>query len=136
MSLQDNLTNLLNHQRKNIKDIGLYGELSFDDMKRLDLAIDGDPTSSNDCCLYNGPIINKQYCSLSYKGTKCSIIRLIYHNFVKDVEQHHRIFHTCKNKGICCNYKHLYVKEFNFNNTPKIEESGETNVNEEIFSFS
>ena len=133
-SPQNYLRNLLSHQRKNIPDIGLYGKLLFDDMKRIDLFISGDPiVDVKNCCLFTGRRKN-DYCYFSYRGRKTSIIRLMYHNFIEDINPLHRIKHTCENKGVCCNLNHIYMI---IPEIKEIDESlGENDHIEETFKFS
>lgn len=105
---QDQLINLLTYQRKDIPDTGLYGRLSFEDLKRIDMITKGDIITSNDCCLYLAKA-KGNYCTFSFKGKKVSIIRLLYHNYVEDVKSTHKFRHICENPGICCNIRHLFV---------------------------
>ena len=139
MSLQDQLRNLLSHQRKDVNDIGLYGKLEFDDMKRLDRFIQGDPTSSMDCCLFLGKK-KGTYCYFSFRGKKVSILRLMYHNFVGDLEPIHKIGHTCDNKGICCNLQHYYMEnqiEEELSENKEISDSEQdSHADDDIFIFS
>ena len=106
-SKQDELRHLLCYQRRVIPDIGLYGRLSFDDLKRIDRTISGDITNSDNCCLYTGTIVRDKYSTFSYKGKKTSLIRLLYHNLVEDVDPTMKIEWSCENKGICCNLSHF-----------------------------
>lgn len=136
MSRQDNLSHLLCMQRADVPDIGLYGKLTFEDLKRIDLAISGDITKSFDCCLYNGATIGN-YCTFSYRGKKTSLLRMLHHNLVEDIKPDMRVKHTCQNKGICCNLSH-----FNMicEEASEIEENSESeresDADEEIFHFS
>lgn len=119
-SRQDNLRNLLCSQRKDIPDKGLYGKLQFEDMKRLDMCISGDIIISDKCCLYIGQTVSNRYCTFSFRGKKTSILRMLYHNFVDDIEPDLRLKYTCENKGLCCNLSHFDMES---EETPEIEES-------------
>ena len=110
-SKQDELTNLISLQRKDVPDVGLYGKLSFEDLKRIDRASLGDVTSSRNCCLYIGETVSNTYCTFSYKGKKTSIIRMLYHNFIGDIDPDAQIKYTCENKGRCCNLKHFELNK-------------------------
>ena len=116
---QDRLINLISMQRKDVPDIGLYGKMTFDDIKRLDRCIFDDIFNSTKCCLYNGTK-KGNYCMFSFRGKKTSVLRLIYHNYIEDVNTSSRIKHFCKNEGICCNINHFTI------NTSEIEEKEET----------
>jgi hypothetical protein len=108
-SPQFKLRYLLNFQRKNISDSGNYGRLGFQDLKRLDTYIKGNIFSSNKCCLYTGEI-KKKYSTISYKGKKVSVLRLLICNFVSDVKSEDILEYLCENTGICCNLKHFKIK--------------------------
>ena len=118
-SKQDELRNLLALQRKDVPDIGLYGKLSFEDLKRIDRCSLGDITKSKDCCLFVGNTVSNTYCTFSFRGKKTSIIRMLYHNFKGDINSDAHIKYTCENKGNCCNLSHF---ELNMKKAPKKEE--------------
>ena len=107
-SPQDQLTHLFRYQRPLINDSTLYGKVDFDDMKRLDRAIHGDPIVSTECCLYAAKTKGK-YAYFSYRGKKVSVLRLLSHNFVKDLHQEDTITYLCENPGLCCNIAHFRV---------------------------
>ena len=136
-SRQDNLRNLLCTQRKDVPDIGLYGKLTFEDWKRIDLTISGDITKSIGCCLYNGVTVGGNYCTFSFRGKKTSLLRILYHNLIEDLDPSMRIKHTCENKGICCNLSHFNMIS---DETSEIEEKSESehesDADEEVFHFS
>ena len=35
--------------------------------------------------------------------------RLLYENYVSDIEENQYIKYNCSNKGICCNINHMYT---------------------------
>jgi hypothetical protein len=119
-SRADNLKNLIVLQRNKVPDIGLYGKMTFFDLKRVDLLISGDITKSSNCCLYKGHIKNSSYCTFSFKGKKTSVLRLLYHNMISDINPNVKIKYSCENKGICCNLSHFYMDD---EETPEIEKS-------------
>jgi hypothetical protein len=110
-SPQFKLRYLLNfqRQRKNITDVGNYGKLDFQDIKRLDMYIKGNIFSSKECCLYTGEI-KKKYSTISYKGKKVSVLRLLYHNYIKDVQADDTLEYLCDKTGVCCNLRHFKIK--------------------------
>lgn len=139
-SPQLNFRALLNNQRpKNeIKDIGNYGLLDFNDIKRLDMYLKGN-IFSRSCCLYLGEIKNK-YSTISYKGKKVSVLRLIYHNYVDDITTSDTLEYTCQNAGTCCNINHYGIKNKNKKRVQKIdiediEPFHESAEEEDVFSF-
>ena len=105
-SPQNHLNHLIRFQRPLIKDSSLYGKLDFDDLKRIDLYIIGDPIVSDKCCLFKGKTTSR-YASISYRGKKVSILRLLCHNFIKDINPDDTIIYLCENPGLCCNIKHF-----------------------------
>jgi len=110
-SPQFKLRYLLNFQRQrsNIKEIGNYGKMDFHDIKRLDMYIKGNIFVSDNCCLYTGEI-KKKYSTISYKGKKVSVLRLLYHNYINDVESEDIVEYLCEKVGICCNLRHFKIK--------------------------
>jgi len=135
-SRQLNLRNIICMQRKDVPDIGLYGRLTFIDLKRIDLLISGDITNSTKCCLYTGKP-KGTYCTISFRGKKVSLLRILYHNLIEDINPHTRINHTCENKGICCNLSHfnMDIPEIE-ENSNFLQEDPENDVCEdELFNF-
>lgn len=135
-SPQFKLRYLLNfqRQRKNIKEIGNYGKLDFQDIKRLDTYIKGNIFVSEDCCIYTGET-KKKYSTISYKGKKVSVLRLLYHNYIDDVLSDDILEYLCDNPGICCNLNHFKIKDKNptinfeyedFDSDPFIKEKEKT----------
>lgn len=100
---------LIKNQRKNIKKIGNYGKLSFEDIKRIDKYIEEDIFEGKECIIYKGEI-KKNYATMSYKGKKVSVHRLLYHNYIDDINETDHIVFLCNNKSICCNLLHFYIK--------------------------
>lgn len=94
-----NLICLLKKQRKEIKNYNNYGKLTFSDIKRLDKKLNKN-IFTNECVLYNGHTRNNQ-CIFSYNGKKISLQRLLYHNYINDISQHH-VKLKCKNQTCCC----------------------------------
>ena len=102
---QDRLVNLCMLQRKNIIDFGNYGTMSFRDLKRFDKYIGGD-IFGTECCIWKGETV-KKYISISYKSKKISVIKLLYCNFINDLEEGDYLRNTCENKGFCCCLDHF-----------------------------
>ena len=104
--------NLIRKQRKNIKMIGNYGKLSFDDIKRIDKYIEEDifNNENKECIIYRGEL-KKNYATISFKGRKVSVHRLLYHNYIDDIKERDQIAFLCENRSICCNLKHFYKSE-------------------------
>lgn len=105
---QDQLVHLISFQRRDVLDSGLYGKLTFEDLKRLDLITQGDVVFSKQCCLYKGKP-KGSYCTFSFRGKKVSLLRLLYHNYYNDIKPSHRIKFLCENEGLCCNINHFFM---------------------------
>lgn len=104
--MNEHLIKLLNNQLKNISQQEKYGKLNFEDIKRLDKLIIGD-IFLNKCTKFNG-YIRKKSSLFSYNGVKLSLNRLLYHNYIGNVENK-CIKLRCSNIG-CCTLSHFIVK--------------------------
>jgi hypothetical protein len=108
-SPQDNLRRFINNQRPDIQQRGNYSKMTFEDIKRVDRYIQCDIFNSRECCLYRGET-KKKYATMSFQRKKVSVLRLLYHNYVGDIEKSDVHTHTCDNPGICCNLNHFSMK--------------------------
>ena len=105
-SSQKLFVSLIRKQRKKIIKKGNYGRLSFDDIKRIDKYLNSNIFNSGECCIYRGEL-KKNYATISYKGKKVSVHRLLYHNYINNLVKTDYIVFNCSHKGICCNLKHF-----------------------------
>jgi hypothetical protein len=135
------LSKLIKQQRTNIK---LDKKLSFNDLNRISYNLPCD-IFSDDCCIWSGYVTNLKsknkncYISFFFKNKKVSLHRLLYLNYVEDIEDSEYIKYTCNNKGKCCTLNHM-VKVFHEDddknkNQEKINEekiSNEEKINESI----
>ena len=109
------LIELLNKQLKNID---ITKKLSYNDLKRISNNVS---TSLFDleCCSWKGYIttINKQddedanehaYINFFYNKKKFSLHRLLYINYIGELDKSEYIKFSCENKGKCCNINHFY----------------------------
>lgn len=106
------MQNLYDYQRTYIPQIGMYGPLSHHDIVRLSYGLDSDIFRTNACVGYCGSIRrDKKYVvplQFSYEGHKVPLNRLLYHNYIEDIEPGDNIVNTCKYKGgLCCNIRHI-----------------------------
>jgi hypothetical protein len=104
------LNDLIKKQRKNIS----YDKrLNFNELKRMCKYIDGSLFDESKCCLWTGYVTNLNnpnkgiYINFYFRGKKPVLHRLLYTNFVDDLNDNEYLKFTCPNKGICCNVKHL-----------------------------
>ena len=102
--------NLIKKQRKNIRQKGNYGKLSFDDIKRVDKYLKRNIFDNSDCCIYKGEL-KKNYATISFKGKKVSVHRLLYHNYISKITDGDYVTFSCNNKGACCNLQHFTMSK-------------------------
>lgn len=110
--------NLIQRQRK---DINIDRKLQLNDLKRICKYIDTDIFLTDNCCNWSGYVTNKNndtkgtYINFYFKKKKIALHRLLYYNFVNDLDTDEYIKFTCSNKGMCCNIhhmkKHKYIKK-------------------------
>ena len=108
-TLQLKLRYLIMFQRKNIPIVGNYGKLTFKDLKRLDLYMPANIFLSEKCILYTGERKN-DYITISYITKKISVLRMLYHNYIGDIESKDRLVYLCENSGVCCNINHVKIE--------------------------
>ena len=93
-----------------IPDSDRYGKLYFDDILRLERFVPRNPFITDECCLYAGEIY-KGYCNISYRGKKVSVVRLLIHNYLVNIEIDDVVVYFCKNRGLCVNLNHMGIKD-------------------------
>ena len=112
------LKELLNKQKQNIT----TNKLEYKDLKRISSNIDSSIFDTDKCSLWKGSCINinnKNYVNFYYCGKKKSIQRLIYNNYVDNIDDTRYIHYMCVNKGLCCNINHFTVKSNDVKKKPK-----------------
>ena len=122
---QELFINLIKKQKNNIPNVGNYSKLTFDDIKRLDKYIKGNIFNSYACCIYKGEL-KKAYATISFKGKKVSVHRLLYHNYIDNITKDDYVYFSCYNKGACCNLNHFKIlknkKKPNINKNDEIDD--------------
>ena len=112
MNKNDLLKKMLNKQILNIKpDM----KLDFKDIQRILNNINTDIFDKKLCCIWNGYITksyNLNYINFFFKKRKIALNRLLYINFIGDLDENSYLKYICKNKGICCNINH-FIKSYN-----------------------
>lgn len=101
------MQNLFEYQRKYIPQIGVYGRLTHSDIVRLSSGLDTDIFRTNACVGYRRSLRNRKHFLFSYEGHKVPLNRLLYHNYISDVEPGDIIVNTCVNSSFCCNIRHI-----------------------------
>jgi hypothetical protein len=121
---------LINRQIKNIKN---DKKLQYTDLKRICKYIDSSIFDENECCLWNGYVTNANnwnkgtYVNFYFKKRKEALHRLLYINFVENLEIDEYLKFSCENKGRCCNIMHL--KKFKYNKKSEHAKSVQQNKN-------
>lgn len=121
-NIQNNVFNeLIKKQRLSCKE---NKKLTLQDIRRISKNIKKSIFDSSGCSLWDGYVTNKNkefkssYINFYFRHRKVALHRLLYENYVSDIEENQYIKYKCKNKGICCNVNHMYTieKETNIKN--------------------
>lgn len=107
----DLLTEMIKRQREVISQQQNYGRLSFKDLKRLEKYLPQSIFDTDECVIYSGYINKKLTSGFSYNKKKVLVNRILYHNFIDELDDTLIIENTCQNKGICCSLQHLHAKK-------------------------
>jgi hypothetical protein len=102
---------LIKNQRSNIP---FDKKLSYTDLKRISKYLNASIFNNDECVLWSGYITtikhdeNKSYINFYYNGKKFALHRLLYINYINDLNDSEYIKFNCCNKGKCCNINHFY----------------------------
>lgn len=108
------LFSLIKNQRSNIP---FDKKLSYTDLKRISKYLNSSIFNNDECVLWSGYITTikhdetKSYINFYYNGKKFALHRLLYINYIGDLNDSEYIKFNCVNKGKCCNIKHFYKIE-------------------------
>jgi len=103
------LIELIQKQKKNIND----KKLLYNDLRRISKYL-SKSIFGNECSLWNGYITTiknddkSSYINFYYQGKKYALHRLLYINYVNELNDSEYIKFSCENKGKCCNINHIY----------------------------
>lgn len=106
---ENNFKKLIQNQLPDIRKSGNYSKMSFRDLKRLDMYVEGNIFDNDNCIRYIGEL-KKNTAIFSFKGKKVSLHRLLYHNFINPIIRTDIIKFKCPNKGVCANINHIHLK--------------------------
>merc|ERR1711991_991605 len=130
-NIQNNVFNeLIKKQRKSCKE---NKKLTLQDIRRISKNIKTSIFDTSGCSLWDGYITNKNkeskssYINFYFRHRKVALHRLLYENYVSDIEENQYIKYNCKNKGICCNINHMYTIENEINKNLKNEDEKDKN---------
>ena len=103
------LIQMLQKQRKGLP---YKLRLDIDDIKRIVYNINYSPFSETECCIWNGYVTDNdisktKYINFYFKHHKIALHRLLYINYIDDLNNNNYLKFICKNKGICCNVTHI-----------------------------
>ena len=131
--------------KNQLTNINLNKKLSLLDLKRLSENLNKN-IFGDDCSLWDGSITNlntnkKAYISFFYNSKKIALHRLLYINFIDELNDNEYIKFLCSNSGKCCCLKHFKKvgtknKEKttdNSSDSPKIENINIKNNNNTVY---
>ncbi len=98
---------LITKQRKELHN---NKKLSLNDIKRISNSL-SNSIFTDECSLWSGYIhsVNDKsvYINFFYNGKKQALNRLLYYNFVDDLNPNEYLKYSCENKGKCCSINHI-----------------------------
>ena len=99
--------------KKQRKDINGNKKLLYNDIKRISKYLNKS-IFNEECSLWNGYVtvikndLKKSYINFYFNGKKYSLHRLLYLNYIGNLDDSEYIKFSCENKGKCCNINHFY----------------------------
>ena len=118
---------LIKKQRKDCKEIKKF---TLHDIKRISKNIKYSIFDASGCSIWDGYITNKDkinkssYINFYFRHRKVALHRLLYENYVSELEENQYIKYNCPCKGICCNLNHMYILD----TKSKIQEKDIVNI--------
>ncbi len=103
---------LIKRQRKDCRECK---RLSLHDFKRISKNLKTSIFDASNCSLWEGYITNKnqklksKYINFYFRHRKVALHRLLYENYVSEIQDNQYIKYSCECKGICCNINHMYT---------------------------
>lgn len=117
-SKTDILNELILKQRK---DVYYAKKLTYRDINRIVKYVDKS-LFGEECCIWKGYISclgkdnNNFYINFFFKDKKVGIHRLLYSNYVGNIDNNEYVRFSCDNIGKCCNINHFIKYSTNENN--------------------
>ena len=112
--IKEHIYKMIKHQRYNIPQIGNLGQIGGIQFEKITNLLTTDIFTLNtedlSCSLYKGYIRKNTGPQISFNGKKVLLTRLLYHNYIEDVNPTDKIVSVCYNRGICCRLSHLSKK--------------------------
>lgn len=128
------LVELINNQLDTEDELKLDNKSLNRISRNIDKSIFGD-----ECVFWKGYITyiastDINYINFFYKGNKYALHRILYKNFIGELDKSEYIKYTCNNKGKCCNInhfkkikKHIEINNNDNNDTNIIKKKKNTN---------
>jgi hypothetical protein len=116
-SKSDILNELIQKQRK---DVYYAKKLTYRDLNRIVKYVDKS-LFGEECCIWKGYIsclgkdLNNFYINFFFKDKKVGLHRLLYSNYVGNIENNEYVRFSCENIGKCCNINHFIKYSTNEN---------------------
>lgn len=93
-------------------DCDIDKKLTLMDIKRVSKNISTSIFDVSQCSIWNGYITNKKnsktcYINFYFRQQKVALHRLLYENYVNNLETNQYVKFTCSCKGKCCNVNHM-----------------------------
>lgn len=90
-------------------------KLSFKDITKMSTLL---PKSifTDDCCIWNTGFalnVKRQYVHFYYKKKKVALHRILYENFVDNINYNDVLSRSCPNHRNCCSVKHYKIRTYN-----------------------
>lgn len=104
--------------KKQLHDIPATKKLQYNDIKRLCRYIADNMFDEDKCTLWSGYITNFNnpqrgiYINFYFRKKKVALHRLLYINYIGELDDDEYIKYVCENKGVCCNIHH--IKKFKY----------------------
>jgi hypothetical protein len=104
---------------KQLKILPTNKKLQYNDLKRISKYIFSSIFDENNCSIWNGYITNAKikskvtYINFYFRKNKVALHRLLYINFVGELDNNEYLKFNCNNKGKCCNIYHMNKFKYN-----------------------
>jgi len=109
----DNDKILIELIQNQIKTVTNDKKLLYNDLRRISKYL-SKSIFCNECSLWNGYVTmikndkKKSYINFYFNGKKYSLHRLLYLNYIGNLDDSEYIKFSCENKGKCCTINHFY----------------------------
>lgn len=113
---------------KQRQDCDIDKKLTLMDIKRVSKNISTSIFDVSQCSIWNGYITNKKnsktcYINFYFRQQKVALHRLLYENYVDNLDTDQYIKFTCPHKGKCCNINHMKTITKDKNKKIKLEDT-------------